>query len=222
MKDLTPQKILTIVLRHIKLIVLIAILTTLITYGYSKFFITPTYTASAMLFVQNYDENATQPTSFNTGKADISSISASATLAKQCVYLFTNSPDMTNIASGAYVSITTVDESNFLRITATAPNAQQAANVVNQLADQAPKCFASYYDNNGKISTVTSATPPSIPSSPNVKQNTLYGVVIGIVLGVLLSLFLEIIDTTIKAGDDLAKMYKLPVFAEIVDFEQEG
>ena len=38
----------------------------------------------------------------------------------------------------------------------------------------------------------------------------------------IISFLLEIIDTTIKPGDDLYKMYEIPVFAEIVDFETEG
>ena len=42
------------------------------------------------------------------------------------------------------------------------------------------------------------------------------------VLSLVISFLLEIIDTTIKPGDDLYKMYDIPVFAEIVDFETEG
>lgn len=41
-------------------------------------------------------------------------------------------------------------------------------------------------------------------------------------LSVLLALFLEVIDTTVKPGDDLYKMYGIPVFAGIVDIESEG
>ena len=33
---------------------------------------------------------------------------------------------------------------------------------------------------------------------------------------------MEIIDTTVKNDDDLFKMYKIPVFGEILDFEQKG
>jgi capsular polysaccharide biosynthesis protein len=95
--------------------------------------------------------------------------------------------------------------------------------VCNQLAEQAPKCFQDEYGKgNGKVTIITSAAAPSSPISPNVNQNTLYGLAIGAVLGILLAFFLEIIDTTLKPGDDLAKLYGVPVFAEIVDFEKEG
>ena len=225
-KDLTPQKIVNMILRHVKLIILVAILTTLISFGYSKFFIAPSYTATALIHVQNYDEeSATQETTassyYNNGRVPVSDISASSTLARYCVVLFRNSPDMVRLMADASVSFTQLDDLNFIEISATSINAQHSANVANQLADEARNCYASVYD-EGKISTIRSATPPSAPSAPNISQNTLYGLIIGAIVGVLLAFFLEIIDTTIKPGDDLAKLYNLPVFAEIVDFEQEG
>lgn len=219
-KDLTPQKIVNMVLRHIKLIILVTILTTLITFGYSKFFISPTYSTSSLILVQNYDEDNTQPTTSSSQRVVVSDISASSTLAGNCVVLFTNSPDMTSLMTCS-VNMETVEGSNFIKITTTDSNPQHAANVANQLADQAKVCFSSFYE-YGKVSTIRTASPPSVPSAPNISKNTVYGLVIGLILGVLLAFFLEIIDTTIKPGDDLAKLYGLPVFAEIVDFEQEG
>ena len=228
-KDLTPQKILGMILRHVKLIILIAALVTLIAYGYSSFFITPVYSASSLIMVQNYSEYySTQPTTsyngYNTnGRIDSGNISASSTIAANCVILFSNSPDMTSLMSDATVNVEQVEDQNFIRFNASSANPQVAANVANQLAEQAPKTFASLYGKNrGRVDTITSATAPASPVSPNINQNTLIGLVIGLVLGILLAFFLEIIDTTLKPGDDLAKLYGLPVFAEIVDFEKEG
>ena len=79
-----------------------------------------------------------------------------------------------------------------------------------------------YGKGNGKVSKINSASVPASPSSPNVNQNTLYGLAIGFAIGILLSFMLEIIDTTLKPGDDISKMYNIPVFAEIVDFEKAG
>ena len=227
-KDLTPRKIFYMLLRHITLIFLITALVTLIAYGYSSFFITPVYSASSLILVQSYNEDvtpkstkyyqATQP-----GRVAVSDIQQSASLASSCVILFENMPEMTALMSGASVTFEQIEESNFIKINANSSNPQVAANVANQLADQAPKCFADMYGKgNGKVNKIKGATPPSAPSSPNVNQNTLYGLAIGLVLGVLLAFMLEIIDTTLKPGDDLTKMYNIPVFAEIVDFEKAG
>ncbi|MBQ7504204.1 MAG: hypothetical protein IJT79_02665 [Ruminococcus sp.] len=228
-KDLTPQKILSMLMRHVKLIILVAALVTLIAYGYSSFFITPVYSASSLIMVQNYSEYySTQPTTsyngYNTkGRIDSGNISASSTIAANCVILFSNSPDMTSLMTDATVDIEQVEEQNFIRFNASSANPQVAANVANQLAEQAPKTFASIYGKDkGRVDTITSAVAPTTPISPNINQNTLIGLGIGLVLGILLAFFLEIIDTTLKPGDDLAKLYNLPVFAEIVDFEKEG
>ena len=229
-KDLTPQKIINMLLRHIKLIILVGALVTLIAYGYSSFFITPVYTASSLIMVQNYNEYYynTQPTTSyngnnNGGRIESGNINASSTIAANCVILFSNSPDMTSLMSNASVNIEQVDDQNFIKFNASSANPQVAANVANQLAEQAPKTFASLYGKDrGRVDTISSATAPSSPVSPNVNQNTLIGLGIGLALGVLLAFFLEIIDTTLKTGDDLSKMYGLPVFAEIVDFEKEG
>ncbi|MBR0089581.1 MAG: hypothetical protein IJP94_07070, partial [Clostridia bacterium] len=193
------------------------------------FFITPVYSASSLIMVQNYSEYySTQPTTsyngYNTkGRIDSGNISASSTIAANCVILFSNSPDMTSLMTDATVDIEQVEEQNFIRFNASSANPQVAANVANQLAEQAPKTFASIYGKDkGRVDTITSAVAPTTPISPNINQNTLIGLGIGLVLGILLAFFLEIIDTTLKPGDDLAKLYNLPVFAEIVDFEKEG
>ena len=148
-KDLTPQKILSMLLRQIKLIILIGALVTLIAYGYSSFFITPVYSASSLVMVQDTDEDfsSTQPTASynNNGKRiDTSRITASSTIAASCVTLFSNVPDMTSLMSDASVTITQVDDSNFLKFTASSSNPQVAANVANQLAEQAPKTVTNF------------------------------------------------------------------------------
>ena len=223
-KDLTPQKILNMLLRHVKLIVLIAILSTLITYGYTRFFIAPQYTSSCLILIQNYDEdNATKATTsyYNSEKVNVSDISASATLASNCVILFSNSPDMTSLMEGQSVSISQKDESNYITISVTTSDPQRSANIARKLQQQAPLCFQEIFK-YGKIDAITDPQVPSVPSSPDINKNTLYGFFVGLILGILLALFLEIIDTTVKPGDDIAKMYKIPVFAEVVDFEKEG
>ena len=74
----------------------------------------------------------------------------------------------------------------------------------------------------GKIGTIREAGTPTKPISPNKVTNTSVGVTVGIVLACVISLFVELIDTTIKNDDDLSALYKVPVFAEIPDFENSS
>ena len=65
-------------------------------------------------------------------------------------------------------------------------------------------------------------TAPGAPISPNKWRNTLIGVAVGVVLACIVAILMELIDTTIKNDDDLSAIYKIPVFAEIPDFENSG
>ena len=226
-KDLTPQKILSMLLRHIKLIFLITILVTLIAYGYSTFFITPVYSATSTIHIWNADENETQSqqTTYSNGRrVDTSKITQSTTLAANCVVIFQQSPLMTDRMRGASVNITQVNESNVIQFTVSSPNPNICMEVANNLAKYGAKeCYKKFFGDYGKVTFIRGPqTAPTTPVSPNINRNTIFGAAIGFIIGVLLAFFLEIIDTTVKPGDDIAKLYGLPVFAEIVDFEKEG
>ena len=54
--NITIQKILSILLHRIWLILGAAVLMGLIFFSYTSFFVTPMYSTSAMIFVQNYDK----------------------------------------------------------------------------------------------------------------------------------------------------------------------
>ena len=129
---------------------------------------------------------------------------------------------MKSIISGASVSITAIEDSYFLKITASSSDPHTAANIANLVANTAPGVFKKYFGEAGKVDTVDEASIPSRPSSPDKSRYTMIGLLIGLVLGLGISFLLEMIDTTIKPGDDLYKQYEIPVFAEIVDFEPEG
>jgi capsular polysaccharide biosynthesis protein len=143
-------------------------------------------------------------------------------LANTCTTLFTVDPDIKSLISGASISISTVEDSYFLRITATSADPHTAANIANLVANTAPAVFKKYFDDAGRVDTVEEAYVPSSPYSPNKNQYVMTGLAIGLILALVISFLLEMIDTTIKPGDDLYKQYEIPVFAEIVDFEAEG
>ena len=116
-KNITIQRILGVLLHRIRFIVIVALAAGLLTFLYTTFFITPQYTSSTMIFVQNYNKKDTSSdSSANKSDADASKnsnsssnesnnevaqkifnsdISGSSTLAKICVTLFQNSDKIT-------------------------------------------------------------------------------------------------------------------------------
>ena len=227
-KQLTIADLLKIFLQHIRLVIIVTLLGALISFLYVTYMVTPMYSTSALILVQNgssfeSDINAANnKTTLNGEKVNTNDITSSQMLANTCSTLFTVDPDMKSIISGASISISVVEDSYFLRISSTSSDPHTAANIANLVANTAPQVFKKYFGDAGKVDTVEEANVPSAPSSPNKTKYVLIGLLVGLALGLVISFLLEIVDTTIKPGDDLYKMYNIPVFAEIVDFETEG
>lgn len=226
-KQITIGDLLKIFLQHIKLIIIVTLLGGLLAFLYVTYLVTPMYSTSALILVQNgntfeSDINKANNSTLNGEKVNTNDITSSQMLANTCSTLFTVDPDMKSIISGASISISVVEDSYFLRISSTSSDSHTAANIANLVANTAPQVFKKYFGDAGKVDTVEEANVPSSPSSPNKPRYVLIGLLVGLVLSLVISFLLEIIDTTIKPGDDLYKMYDIPVFAEIVDFETEG
>ncbi len=226
-KQLTIADLLKMFLQHIKLIIIVTVLGALVAFLYVTYMVTPMYSTSALILVQNgnsfeTDISSSSSKSLSGEKVNMNDISSSQMLANTCSTLFTVDPDMKSIISGASISISVVEDSYFLRISSTSSDPHTAANIANLVANTAPQVFKKYFGDAGKVDTVEEANVPSSPSSPNRSRYVLIGLLVGLVLSLVISFLIEIIDTTIKPGDDLYKMYDIPVFAEIVDFESEG
>lgn len=226
-KQLTIADLLKMFLQHIKLIIIVTVLGAVLAFLYVTYMVTPMYSTSALILVQNgnsfeTDISSSSSKSLSGEKVNMNDISSSQMLANTCSTLFTVDPDMKSIISGASISISVVEDSYFLRISSTSSDPHTAANIANLVANTAPQVFKKYFGDAGKVDTVEEANVPSSPSSPNRSRYVLIGLLVGLVLSLVISFLIEIIDTTIKPGDDLYKMYDIPVFAEIVDFESEG
>lgn len=241
-RELTVKDILSMLLAHIKLIVILSVVAGLVAFCYAKFFITPLYSASALVYVSNSDTvvslgDNTQPTAqegTETGNKKVSSgdFTTSEKIAATCTVLFKTDVMMDLIkkdigdiySSGqlkSMIKITSVNETQALRVTITGAKPEDTAKIANSFANNSNKVYRDFIPAGG-VRVIEEATVPSAPSSPDIKKNTLYGLAAGLILAVLIALFIEIIDTTVKSEDDLYKMYEIPVFAEIVDYEGEG
>ena len=218
-KNYTIQKILGILLHRIRFIILVAVAAGLLTFLYTNFMITPKYSTSAMIFIQNYSKADAQKDAANAERSDgnssnnavakkifSSDISGSSNLAKISVTLFQNSDKIASLYNGCSVSFAVEAETFYVTISVTGSEPERCANVANQIANM---CNEVFHDNFawGQLSQISSV------------QNTMIGAAVGLIAACIISILLELVDTTIKADDDLAEMYKIPVFAEIPDFE---
>ena len=218
-KNITIQKIIGVLLHRLKFILLATLLMGILFFLYSKFIITPMYSTSAMIYVQNYNGNSV--TNKENNKIYSSDISGSSSLAKICVTLFKNSDEITSLYNGCYVNISVNEQTFFITIDVSGDDPQNCANVANQVADKCKVVFDKYLK-YGTIGNIREAKVPSNPYEPNNLKNALLGLLVGLGASCVIAILLELIDTTIKADDDIQDIYGLPVFAEIPDFETQG
>ena len=238
MQNITVQRILGVLLHRIRFIIVLTVAVGLLAFLYTNFFITPIYSTSTMIFVQNYSKSNSK-SSGNSGDADSgqssgssdynssnneqaqkifnSDISGSASLAGITVTLFQNSDEITSLYDGCDVNISAVSGTFYIVITTSGADPEKCANVANQVADACNEVFHKNFM-YGQLGVIRTAKTPGAPISPNKVQNTLIGAGIGLAAACLIAILLELIDTTIKPDEDLSEIYKIPVFAEIPDF----
>lgn len=245
-KNITIQKILSILLRRLPMIILSGILVGLLFFIYTSVAIDPVYRTSSMIYIQNYGKEGQESSDDYQDSSPIanpaagmlssesyqsnndvaqkifnSDLAGSAALASNCVTLFQNSTEITRYYEGCSVTMEVAKDTFYITISVEGTDPQLCANVANIVAEKCNTVFHSHFP-YGKIGTIREAYTPSKPVSPNKVQNTMVGVAVGVIIACVIAILLELVDTTIKGDDDLAAMYKIPVFAEIPDFDNMG
>ena len=103
-KQITISDLLKIFLQHIRLIIILTLVGTLLAFLYVSYMVTPTYSTSALILVQNgstFENSYSSSTTLNGDKVNTSDITSSVMLANTCSTLFTVDPDMKSLISGA-------------------------------------------------------------------------------------------------------------------------
>ncbi|GAA2493450.1 polysaccharide biosynthesis tyrosine autokinase [Terrabacter carboxydivorans] len=112
--------------------------------------------------------------------------------------------------------------SNMMTITATGGDPQLVTRVATEvgpvLADVATKKFSPLLAANGQsveATTITPATVPGEPMSPNAKRNLALGGLLGLALGIGLALLRHTLDTKVRSEDDIKALSGRPILGNI-------
>jgi capsular exopolysaccharide synthesis family protein len=73
-----------------------------------------------------------------------------------------------------------------------------------------------------RIWAIKKADLPLVPSKPDKKKELFLGLVLGLTLGVALVFFLDYIDNTVSAGEELEKKYGLTVLGAVEDLPKRS
>ena len=203
-------------------IVVLSLLTVIAATAVQTMLTPAVYTASTKIYL-----SATEPPSSTDGKSGTYAIQASD-LATYLDVLTSPSvsepltqrlqlPPGTPLGLSGEVSQT----SNMMTISSTGGDPQLVAKVANEagpvLADVARK-FSPLLASNGQAVESTTISPASVPGepiSPNARRNLLIGGLLGLALGIGLALLTHTLDTKVRTEEDIRALSKRPILGDI-------
>ena len=215
---------------NILVILLVAVIGGTIAFGYTFFYVKPTYTAATTLYVNR--------SSFSLGGANFSISSGLSTDTLVDIYGLIVKSRTTleevadeanlNISSGALSKMirTSSTSSGAFNITVTSSDPAQAELIANTVAKILPDRIANIIDGSS-VRVIDYAIIPSSRSSPDYMKSTGRGILVGVAVSVALILLRYFLsqnaDVAIHTTDELKGLYpELAVLATIPDMRVNG
>lgn len=201
---------------HLWQAILCLILGGAIAFAYTYYRIPPTYTATAKIYMVSASENSL---------ISFSDISMGSTLATDYKEMMKMRPlledvirnldlNMSPSSLSGRISIYGASESRLLNITVTDTNPFRAADIANEMANQAVVYLPMYMECKAPNIAET-ALVPTHKSGPNITRNTMQGALVGFVLYCALLVGIYMLNDTLVTPDDVEKYLGVQPLATI-------
>lgn len=210
------------------LIVIAAILCAAAGFAYARFFITPTYQASTLLYVNN-GSLSLGGTTFS-----VSDLTASKSLVPTYIVLLKTRDTINKVIERAglegqlsygslvgKVSASAVDDTQVFSVTVTDTDPKRATLLANTIAEVLPERVEEIISQSS-VRIVDRAVVPGGRSGPNYTKYTSMGMIIGVVLACAAIVIMELLDDRVRDEQYLIQNYDLPILASIPDFTGSG
>lgn len=195
----------SILWRKLWVIILCLILGAGIAGGYTRFFITPQYTATSMIYVLGKTTSLTSLTDLQL-KSELTADFTLLATRRPVVNDVLNklNLDMSYESFCELITVTNPTDTHVLQIDATTPDPKLSKKIANAMADSVADNISSVMVTD-KPSIAEHAVTPKEPSSPNLMKNTIMGGLIGALIAVGIIVIQVLLDDTIKTEDDVKK-----------------
>lgn len=187
----------------------------------TKLFITPLYTSTAMMYVNN------SSISVGSTQVNLSDLTAAQSLVETYTVILKTRGTLEHVIQEAnlpydYEKLSTmidagaVNSTEVFSISATSASPEEAEKIANTIAELLPKRIADIVEGSS-VRIVDYAVVPTKKTSPSVSKNTMLGGLLGAVLccGVLVILYLA--DDKVHDEDFVRDTYDLPLLAVVPD-----
>jgi capsular polysaccharide biosynthesis protein len=234
--ELDALQIVEMLLKRWWIIALAAILCAVLAFGYTSFFVSPTYRADATLLINSGSSLTTTYQEILAGQYQSKDypyiLKAKLTLEEVAAKLNAreypeNGGEPYRVYNAenlsAMISTEAVDESRIFKVIVTSTNPDEARIVANTIVEVFPARVESLI-RGGTVGIVDLATTPKHPSSPGYSRNVILGFAIGLILGMAYAIVMGLVNDTIQSEDWLLYSFKeeIPLLSTIPDANAKG
>ena len=204
-----------VLLHRLYLIILCAIALGAVALGFTKFFITPQYEASSMIYILSKSTSISAALDLQLSKqlaVDFETLAKSRPVVESVIDDLGLDTDYETLVKT--INVTNPASTSILKISVQNPNAKLACDISNAMSDATANQIAKVMVTD-KPSTVEEAIVPKNPVSPSLQKNTLIAALAGAFLMCAILIFRYLMDDRIKTEEDIIKYLELNALASI-------
>ena len=219
-------------MQRLWIIVLSGFLVAAIGFSISAFVITPKYSSSVMLYVNNKTISIGGNQNVNINSSDID---ASQKLVKTYAEMLNNRTTLDMVIDragikGKYdykelskmIEAKPANETEIMRVTVTSTDAEEARDIANNISAVLKERVIEITDGGSSMEVVDSAVADYQKVSPSITKYTAVGMLIGVLVAVAAIGISALMDDTIHNEDYILQNYDCPVLAKIPNLLRSG
>ena len=201
-------------------IILITIIFMFIGIIYSVGFITPKYTSSTTLLLATSESSNSKTNTITTSDITLNSklVSTYSELVKSknvTRQVISNlGIDETEDELRNSITVSSVKDTELIKISVTDKNATNAYNIANEIAKVFTQKVSEIYNINN-VQVLDQAEISSVPSNINHTKDVIMFTFVGLFVAIVFVLVANMLDTTIKSSEEVEKLCNVPVIASI-------
>ena len=201
-------------------IILITIIFMLIGIIYSVGFVTPKYTSSTTLLLATSESANSKTNTITTSDITLNSklVSTYSELVKSknvTRQIISNlGIDETEDELRNSITVSSVKDTELIKISVTDKNATNAYNIANEIAKVFTQKVSEIYNINN-VQILDQAEISTIPSNINHAKDVIMFTFVGLFVAIVFVLVANMLDTTIKSSEEVEKLCNVPVIASI-------
>lgn len=217
-----------ILLRNMKLIMVVAILMALAVGGATEILTEDTYSSKCTMYVMNITKDAAgDTTGISSAGLDASQrmvgeyiqlLKSDLVLSDVQARLLEKSHKLSVSRIRSALSMTAVEETALLRITATTGNPDLSKDICDALQECAPDHVRQVMLGIGHVTPVDVANRGTL-KAPQTARNAVLGIILGFIISYAFAVLMYLMDNTVKDEKDLKARFDVNVLGVVPNFE---